>query len=422
LAKQLEPAFKEPSLTRPAQYSRCEHCDQEFRDRSEPRVYQRREGAIFSAGNPGEYEIQVSLAGFQSVTRRGIRLAVGQSVLVDLRLDVGQLTNQVEVIADANPINLTSAAVSGLVTDKEIRDLPLNGRSFKQLALLQTGVSPALAAGNDVVGGRTPKISINGARPEQNNFLLDGTDINNVYNKTPGSSAGVLLGVDAVLEFQVLTNSYSAEFGRSAGGVINAVTRSGANDIHGSAFEFLRNSALDAKDFFDDRTKPIPPFKRNQFGATLGGPIEQDKTFYFLAYEGLIERLGISGSTFVPDANARAGIIDGSPVTLHPQIRPYLDLFPLPNGRSLPHGIGEYLFTRSQPTDEHFFQGRVDHHFSSKDSLFTRYTFDNGKVNRIPISKTPIAYTAESTRNQVRDHGMEAYIFADLLKSDSIWR
>jgi len=164
---------------------------------------------------PGEYEIQVSLAGFQSVTRRGIRLAVGQRVVVDVKLEVGQVTNQVEVVADANPINLTSAAVSGLVTDKEIRDLPLNGRSFQQLALLQTGVSPALAAGNDVVGGRTPKISINGARPEQNNFLLDGTDINNVYNKTPGSSAGVLLGVDAVLEFQVLTNSYSAEFGRS---------------------------------------------------------------------------------------------------------------------------------------------------------------------------------------------------------------
>jgi outer membrane receptor protein involved in Fe transport len=349
---------------------------------------------------PGEYEIQVSLAGFQSVTRRGIRLAVGQRVVVDVKLDVGQVTNQVEVVADANPINLTSAAVSGLVTDKEIRDLPLNGRSFQQLALLQTGVSPALAAGNDVVGGRTPKISINGARPEQNNFLLDGTDINNVYNKTPGSSAGVLLGVDAVLEFQVLTNSYSAEFGRSAGGVINAVTRSGANEIHGSAFEFLRNSALDAKDFFDDKTKPIPPFKRNQFGATLGGPIEQDKTFYFLAYEGLIERLGISGSTLVPDANARNGIIDGRTVTLHPQIGPYLNLFPLPNGRSRAGGIGEYLFTGSQPTDEHFFQGRVDHQFSSKDTLFTRYTFDNGKVNRIPINKTPIAYTAESTRNQ----------------------
>src|SRR5437773_550937 len=280
---------------------------------------------------PGEYEIQASLPGFQTVSRRGIRLAVGQNAVVDIKLEVGQVTNQIEVVADANPINLTSAALSGLVNDKQIRDLPLNGRSFQQLALLQTGVNAALAAGNDVVGGRTPKISINGARPEQNNFLLDGTDINNVYNKTPGSSAGVLLGVDSVLEFQVLTNAYSAEFGRSAGGQINAVTRSGENAVHGSAFEFLRNSALDARDFFDPKDKPIPPFKRNQFGATLGGPVQRDKTFYFLAYEGLIERLGVSGATFVPDANARRGIINGIQVPLHPQIGPYLDLFPLPN-------------------------------------------------------------------------------------------
>src|SRR6266446_1883725 len=176
---------------------------------------------------PGEYEIQVSLPGFQTVSRRGVRLAVGQNAVVDVKLDLGQVTNQVEVVADANPINLTSAALSGLVNDKEIRDLPLNGRSFQQLALLQTGVTAALAAGSDVVGGRTPKISINGARPEQNNLLLDGTDLNNVY---------------------------------------------------GSVFDFLRNSALDAKDFFDAKTKLIPPFKRKRFGATLGGPIAGDKT------------------------------------------------------------------------------------------------------------------------------------------------
>jgi outer membrane receptor protein involved in Fe transport len=349
---------------------------------------------------PGEYEIQASLPGFQSVAHRGIRLTVGQSAVVDVKLEVGQITDKVDVIADANPVNLISAALSGLVTDKQIRDLPLNGRSFQQLALLQPGVTAALTSEGNVVGGRTPKISINGARPEQNNFLLDGTDINNVYNKTPGSSAGVLLGVDAVLEFQVLTNSYSAEFGRSAGGQINVVTRSGENDIHGSVFEFLRNSALDAKDFFDPLNLPIPPFKRNQFGATLGGPVKRDKTFYFLAYEGLIERLGVTGTTFVPDANARRGIVDGQPVQLHPLVGPYLDLFPLPNGRPLSGGIGEYRFTRSQPTDEHFIQGRIDHHFSNTDTFFTRYTFDNGKVNRTPADKTPITYTKESSRNQ----------------------
>src|SRR3989449_8819509 len=258
---------------------------------------------------PGEYEIQASLPGFQTVTRRGIRLAVGQNAVVDIKLEVGGVTNQVEVIADANPINLTSAALSGLVNDKQIRDLPLNGRSFTQLALLQTGVNAAYAAGSDVVGGRTPKITVNGARPEHNNFLLDGTDINNVYNKTPGSVGGVLLGVDAVLEFQVLTNAYSAEFGRSAGGVINAVTRSGTNAFHGSMFEFHRNSALDAKNFFDRASDPIPPFRRNQFGGVIGGPIRKDKTFFFAAYEGLRERLGITGLTSVPADNAGKGIL-----------------------------------------------------------------------------------------------------------------
>src|SRR2546427_1788328 len=349
---------------------------------------------------PGEYEVLISAHGFKKELRQRIKLAVGQELVIDVALSPGDVNSQVNVVAEPTTVNTTSAAMSGLVNDKQIRDLPLNGRSFQQLALLQTGVTPALAAGSDVVGGRTPKISINGARPEQNNFLLDGTDINNVYNKTPGSSAGVLLGVDSVLEFQVLTNAYAAEFGRSAGGQINAVTRSGENTVHGSAFEFLRNSALDARDFFDPKDKPIPPFKRNQFGATLGGPIQRDKTFYFLAYEGLIERLGVSGATFVPDGDARRGTIDGRSVTLNPQVGPYLDLFPLPNGRAFSGGIGEYLFSRSQPTDEHYVQGRIDHQYSNKDAIFTRYTFDNGKVNRIPINKTPIAYTGESSRNQ----------------------
>ncbi|HEY3131348.1 MAG TPA: TonB-dependent receptor [Acidobacteriota bacterium] len=360
----------------------------------------------------GDYELSVSAPGFKAVAGRGIHLAVGQDAIVDVKLELGEISTKVvlDVTGIYPHINLTSGGVSGLVDDKQIRDLPLNGRSFQQLALLQTGVSAALAAGNDVVGGRTPKISINGARPEQNNFLLDGTDINNVYNKTPGSVAGVLLGVDGVLEFQVLTNAYSAEFGRSAGGVINAVTRSGSNKLHGSLFEFHRNSALDAKNFFDDPRQPIPAFKRNQFGGTLGGPIRRDQTFFFAAYEGLIERLGITGVTAVPDANARRGILPAPTssdptrtrtITLHSAIPVYLDtLFPLPNGHTLGGGAAEYLFSLSQPTDEHFLQGRIDHRFTDNDSLWGRYTFDNGKVNRQPTNKPPIAFTKERSRNQ----------------------
>jgi hypothetical protein len=349
---------------------------------------------------PGEYEVDVALTGFRSIAHRGIRLTVGQTAVIESVLELGTVSESIEVRADAVSVNLTSGAVSGLVGEREIRDLPLNGRSFQQLALLQPGVQAALAAGNDVVGGRTPKISINGTRPEMNSFLLDGTDINNVYNKTPGSAAGVLLGVEAVLEFQVLTNAYSAEFGRSAGGVFNAVTRSGANLVTGSVFEFHRNSALDARNFFDPPSLPKPEFTRHQFGGVLGGPIQRDRTFFFGAYEGLIERLGVTGVTAVPDADARRGVLAGRPITLHPAVPRYLDvLFPHANGRSLGNGGAEYLFSGTQPTDEHFYQLRVDHRPSASNSVFVRATHDRGDVMRIPPNKPPIATVDEATRN-----------------------
>src|SRR6266404_4263879 len=320
---------------------------------------------------PGDYELRVTAVGFQSILRKGIHLAVGQDAVMDLHLDLGQTGTEVKVIAEASQINLVSGAVSGLVDEQQMRDLPLNGRSFQQLALLQPGVNAVTAGGNDPVGGRTPKISMNGTRPEQSSFLMDGTDINDVYNKTPGSVGGVLLGVEAVLEFQVLTNSYSAEFGRAAGGVINAVTRAGNNNYHGSAFEFLRNSAFDAKDFFDPAANPIPPFKRNQFGAVLGGPIRKDKTFFFVSFESLIDRLNVTGVTSVPNAAARQGILPSGNVTVNPAIQPVLQtLFPLPNGRDLGGGVAQFLFSPRQPTDEYFLQGRLDHRFSTRDSFF----------------------------------------------------
>ena len=350
---------------------------------------------------PGDYEVRATARGFRPIVRRGVQLAVGETLTVDLALDVGPIETAVTVTAESPRINLANGSVSGLVDDHQIRDLPLNGRSFQQLALLQPGVTSALAAGNDVVGGRTPKISINGARPEQNSFLLDGTDINNVYNKTPGSVAGVLLGVDAVLEFQVLTNAYSAEFGKAAGGIVNAVTRSGGNDLHGSAFWFRRDSALDAKNYFDPKDTAIPPFTRNQFGGVAGGPLRANQTFFFGAYEGLIERLGITGLTAVPDDNARRGLLPSGQVPLHAAIPRYLEvLFPHANGRSLGGGVSEYQFTRTQPTDEHFGQARLDHRFASGDTLFGRYTISNGEVDRQPAVKPPIAFTRESSRNQ----------------------
>jgi hypothetical protein len=350
---------------------------------------------------PGEYEIRVSAPGFQTVVRKGIHLAVGQEAVLDLVLEVGQTETEISVVGDAERVNLTSGALSGLVDQKQMRDLPLNGRSFQQLALLQPGVNAVTAGGNDPVGGRTPKISINGTRPEQSSFLLDGTDINDVYNKTPGSVGGVLLGVEAVLEFQVLTNSYSAEFGRSAGGVINAVTRAGTNQYHGSLFEFLRNSDLDAKNFFDPATLPIPPFKRNQFGGVMGGPIHKDRTFFFGSFESLIDRLGVTGVTSVPNLNARKGLLPTGQINVNQAIQPFLDtLLPPPNGRDLGGGVAQYLFTEPQPTNEYFTQGRIDHRFSMNDFLFGRYTFDNGNVDRPPTVKVPVTNTKERSRNQ----------------------
>jgi outer membrane receptor protein involved in Fe transport len=349
---------------------------------------------------PGEYELHIYAPKFQTNVRKGVHLAVGQDAVVDVELEISRTESAVIVTADAERVNLTSGALSGLVDEKQMRDLPLNGRSFQQLALLEPGVNAVVAAGNDPVGGRTPKISVNGARPEQSSFLLDGTDINDVYNKTPGSVGGVLLGVEAVLEFQVLTNSYSAEFGRSAGGIVNAVTRSGTNQYHGSAFEFLRNSALDSKNYFDPATQPIPAFKRNQFGAVLGGPIHKEQTFFFFAFESLIDRLGATGVTSVPDLNARNGILPSGIVKVSPDIQPILGLFPLPNGRSLGGGAAQYLFTSPLPTNEYFGQGRIDHRFSAANSLFGRYTIDNGDVDRPPTTKVPGTNTKERSRNQ----------------------
>jgi hypothetical protein len=208
--------------------------------------------------------------------------------------------------------------------------------------------------------------------------------------------------VEAVREFVVMTNAYSAEFGRSSGGVLNAVTRSGTNEFHGSLFHFHRNSAMDAKNFFDPAARKIPAFKRNQFGGVLGGPIRREKTFFFGAFESLIERLGVAGLTNVPDADARRGILPGRPqFQVHPLMPQYLStFFPMPNGRNLGGGLAEYQFNNSQPTNEYFAQGRVDHRISDKDSLFGRFTFSNGNVVRQMTAKPPVNVTEERSRNQ----------------------
>jgi hypothetical protein len=346
---------------------------------------------------PGPYDLSATQPGFETLVRQGITLEVGQIAKVDLSMRVGAVTEQVTVTAEAPIVNTSTSSVSGVVDQERIEDLPLNGRDFSQLPLVQPGVASIRNGTATVSKGFGARISMGGSRPDQTAWLLDGTNIRNLSNfGTPGSAAGVMLGVDAVREFQVLTSNYSAEFGGTSGGVVNMISRSGTNELHGSVYEFLRNSDLDARNFFDQEK---PSFKRNQFGAAIGGPVRKDKTFFFGNYEGLRQRQGLTQVANVPDPNTHLGLI-ASPggglqqVTVAPEIRPYLDLWPLPNGPALGGGAGKLFAAASSPVTEDFFVTRLDHHINDKQSLFARFTFDQGNLTTpdpVPIFTVPVS-------------------------------
>jgi hypothetical protein len=320
---------------------------------------------------------------------------VGERAVANFTLQIGQVAEKVEVTEQAPLVDTTTSSVGGVVETAQILNLPLNGRSFDELVQLQPGVSVAKFAGaGSIQSGYTTKISIRGARPEQNSFLLDGTDVMGPTNQIPGSVGGQSFGVDAVREFRVETSSYSAQYGRAAGGVINVVTKSGTNELHGTAFEFVRNDNLDAASWDDNRVgRNKPEFKRNQFGFSSGGPVAKDRTFFFGSYEGRRDRQGRTVTSLVPTAAVRSTAI--------PAVRPFVDAFwPLPNGPIVDpsKGIAEYNYTASSSADEDYFTVRLDHRLSSKDSIFGRYTFDDGR-NRAP-SGTGIFWTQDKSRNQ----------------------
>lgn len=346
---------------------------------------------------PGEYRLTVQFAGFQTETAAGIRLDVGQAAAVDLRLKPGEVKTEVVVTGAAALVETRDSSLSAVMENIGIRELPLNGRDVAQLALLQPGVAPSVRTNDS--GGSGTNLVIEGSRPDQISFLMDGSDINDSNNDTPGSAAGVVMGVDTLQEFRVLTNAYSAEYGRSAGGVVSAVTKSGTNTLHGSVFEFLRNSELDAKNYFDSQTAPIPPFKRNQFGVEADGPIVKDKTFFLASFEDLTQRLGVTTVSVVPDANARLGIIPGQPqIDVSPAVVPYLALVPLPNGHDFGDGTGQYTTEASQPTDEKFGVARIDHLLSDATSLFARFTYDTA------INSKPDGYNLTSAGTATLNH------------------
>jgi outer membrane receptor protein involved in Fe transport len=358
---------------------------------------------------PGEYEVSAEHQGFRKELRQGIVLTVGREAVVNFSLEVGAVTDQVIITGDAPLVNTTTSEISALVNERTIKELPLNGRDLFQLATLQIGVVNAGSLTADPLNSGTGgvKMSINGGRITFNNFLLDGATVNEVQNTTPGSVAGGFTGVDAVQEFQLLTNNYSAEFGGAGGGIVNIVSKSGGNQLHGTAFEFARNSALDARNFFDQES--VPPFSRNQFGGSIGGPIRRDKTFIFGAYEGFRQSLTESQRFFVPTDDARNGIgVDpAGPITVAASIKPYLALYPRPNAGDIGGGLGAFIRGDSGQTNEDYFSIRLDQNFSSKDTLFGRYTFDNSsstKPNHV------ISNTALQGRNQYVGLG-ETHIF-----------
>lgn len=333
----------------------------------------------FSNLAPGTYEFAAELPGFKRLGVSRIPLSVGQDAVVAATLELGEISQQVTVTGDVPLIDTKSASLSGLVAGETVRTLPLNGRSFDQLALLNPGVTSYDFGGRNVQMGSGQKMSISGARPESIYFLLDGTNILDHSDFTPGSAAGNNLGVDAIREFRVFTHNYSAEIGVRSGGAVSVISRSGTNEYHGSAYEFVRNSAFDARNFFDPVTGP-PSFQRNQFGFSLGGPIVPQKIQFFTNFEWLRERLGRTLIAIVPTALARQGTLPTQNVQVSPAIGPYLSLYPPPNGRDLGDGTGEYRDSYKQPTDENYGMARIDYALSTNDTVFVRYTSDSASV------------------------------------------
>jgi hypothetical protein len=360
----------------------------------------------FSAPNllPGEYEVTVSAKGFNTEGRKGISLTVGAQQVFNLTLRVGSAEKTVvEVTTEAPAVQLTSSDISAVVNATTVRELPLNGRSWTDLAALQPGVDtiqtqPSFATGSDRGNrGFGQQLTISGARPQQNNYRLDGVSLNDYANGAPGSVLGGNLGVDAIQEFSVLTSNYSAEYGKTSGGVVNAITRSGTKSFHGSAYEFLRNSQLDAANFFEAGQRS--PFKRNQFGGAIGGPIVKNRTFFFADFEAIRQSKGIANVDFVPSPAARNGLLCSNPAgapASNPcttkQLTPgpntdangvdlnakkYFALYPAAQGAPLGNGdIGAFTFSGQQVINENFVTTRVDHKFSDRDSVFGTYLFD----------------------------------------------
>ena len=345
----------------------------------------------------GVYELRVTKDGFAEGIRSGIRLVVGEEARIDVSLRLGRLTEQVKVEGDAPVVSVTTQDISGLVGEWQVKDLPLNGRSYDLLLTLNPGIvnftsekTGGIGVSNSTTGNN---FSVSGNRPQQNLFLLNGVEFTGAAenNMQPGGSSQELLGVDAVREFNVLRDSYSAEYGKRPGGQVIIVTQSGTNQLHGSAYEFLRNNALDAPNYFDQGS--APPFQRNQFGGALGGALRKDKTFLFGNYEGLRQHLHQTSAAFVPDAASRAAAVAS--------VQPLLNLWPIaPAGAPDFNGIAQVFSSPLQTIREDFGTVRLDQIISGRDSLAGVYTIDDG-ADQTATTLNPYSSDVLTLREQV---------------------
>ena len=362
----------------------------------------------------GRYTITVTREGFASQSRTDVSLTVGQAIDMEVTLHPGSIAEQISVTDTPSTVNVTTQQTSGLVDERQVKDLPLNGRSYDQLITLNPATVNYTAQRSGSVGTSNSSVgsmfAVSGRRPQDNLYLLNGVEYTgaSLINVTPGGTSGQLLGVDAVREFNVVADTYSASYGKRQGAQISIVTASGTNTVHGSAYEFARNSYFDARNYFDQAR--IPEFQRNDFGGSLGGPLRHDKLFLFANYEGYRQNLGLSDVTLVPDNQTRAGYLPNAAgvetkVTIAPAVVPLLDLWPLQNGPELLDakghltGIAEAFSSPTQHIREDFGTTRFDANLSSRDLLFGVFTIDDSTA-KTP-TQNPLSLIDESLREQV---------------------
>ncbi|MGH9663301.1 MAG: carboxypeptidase regulatory-like domain-containing protein, partial [Bryobacteraceae bacterium] len=369
----------------------------------------------------GPQQVSAQKKGFKESIRKGVNLQVGQDAVVNLQLVVGEVAEQVTVSAEGPLVNTTTASVAGFVGEREVKDLPLNGRSFDNLITLNPGtINYSSMQSPNTITSSGNTFAVAGRRTAENLFLLNGVEYTGSSQLaiTPGGASGELLGIDAIREFNVQTDTYSAEYGKRAGAQVSVVTQSGTNSLHGTAFEFLRNNALDARNFFDQNF--VPPFRRNQFGGALGGPLKKDRLFLFGNYEGFRQSLALSNVSVVPDAEARQGLLPNASgastrvSNLDPAILPYMALWPQANGpeltvNGLPSGTALAYSNPKQTVREDFGTVRLDYNLREGDTLSAAYTVDDGD-SQVPQAN-PLFAAYLTLRNQVASV-QETHVFS----------